>query len=273
MMKNQRFPSTASPPGMKLRHLTAGFALFASTLPLVARAQGQDPANAPPTAPSVLAVTPPAPPTPTPSPRVLEDRALRRVYFKVRPFVSLQPAYVFEHNQRPAGVLLDFGIEYNGRRNLWVGLDVSPFVIPNISLGIPYFAGRLNLGYSDPRFAVGVSLGTGLFSSLLSIGPVVRFGRLDGTHARFRISLPLLPFFPFPSGDIEVNVKVHRRVWVHVDVGGDLNVLGMYSTVGAQILLRGRGGPGSDLLTAGAGLSWLFLSLGPMATLGYEHRF
>lgn len=278
MMKNQLFPSTSSPKRSNLRHLAAGLALLTFTGPLVARAQVQDPASAPPTAPSdptlsPPTLSPPAPRPPAPRPRVLEDRALRRFYFKVRPFVSFTSAYAFEGNQYPAGAQLDFGIEYNGRRNLWVGFDVSPFVLSNIALGIPYFAGRLNLGYSDPRFAVGASLGSGVFSSLLSLGPVFRFGRLDGTHARFRISFALLPPFPYPSGDIEVNIKVHPRVWVHADVGGDLNILGMYSTLGTQILLRGRGGPGSDLLTVGAGVSWIFLSLGPMATIGYEHRF
>jgi hypothetical protein len=198
---------------------------------------------------------------------------VRRVYVKVRPFVSAVPSFVFETSQRPAGVQLDYGIEYNGRRGVWVGLDVSPFVLPNISYGIPYFAGRLNLGYSEARFAVGASLGSGLFSSLLSVGPAFRFGRLDGTHARLRVSFPLLPLYYIPSGDIEVNIKVRPRVWVHLNVGGDINVAGLYSTAGVQLLLRGQGGPRSDLLTAGVGVSWLFLSLGPMATLGYEHRF
>jgi hypothetical protein len=271
MMKNQLSLSTGSTNRTNLQHLAAGFVLFAFTLPLAARAQVQDPANAPPTA--VPALSPPTPPTPAPRPRVLEDRALRRVYVKVRPFVSLTSAFIFETSQRPAGVQLDYGIEYNGRRGLWVGLDVSPFVLTDIAHGIPYFAGRLNLGYSDPRFAVGASLGSGIFSSLLSFGPAFRFGRLDGTHARLRVSFSLLPLYYFPSGDIEVNIKVHPRVWVHVNVGGDLNVTGMYSTLGTQILLRGRGGPGSDLLTVGAGVSWLFLSVGPMATIGYEHRF
>jgi hypothetical protein len=229
----------------------------------------------PPTDPSIYPPTAPSTgPSPSPAPRRPPRAApIRRFYLKLRPFVGIRRYNVTDQNTYPGGLLLDLGIEYNSANGLWVGLEAAPVAFTNLFYGIPFPSGRLALGYSGKYFGVAAGLGSGI-GSYFNLGPVVRIGSLEGTHARLRIAFSLVPIFKVPvNGDLQLNIKLRPRLRLALEVGGDLVVQGLYSNAGVQILFRGEGGPGTHILTVGGGVSGVALVPGPMVTIGYERRW
>lgn len=221
----------------------------------------------PPTDPSTSLSPPPAPRRP---PRAAP---IRRFYLKLRPFVGIARYNVTDQGIYPGGLLLDLGIEYNSANGLWVGLEADPIAFTNLFYGIPFPSGRLALGYSGKFFGVAVGLGSSL-GSYFNLGPIVRVGKLEGTHARFRIGFSVFPALKFPvNGALELNIKLLPRLRLALEVGGDFIIQGLYSNAGVQILFRGQGGPPTHILTVGGGVSGVLLVPGPMVTIGYERRW
>jgi hypothetical protein len=222
----------------------------------------------PPTDPSTS-----PPPSAAPRRPARADAPIRRFYLKLRPFVGIARYNVTDQNTYPGGVLLDLGIEYNSANGLWVGLEAAPLAFTNLFYGIPFPSGRLALGYSGKYFGVAAGLGSSI-GPYFNVGPIVRVGRLEGTHARFRIAFSVFPPLKFPvNGDLQLNIKLRPRLRLTLEAGGDFIIQGLYSNAGVQILFRGEGGPGTHILTVGAGVSGVFLVPGPMVTIGYERRW
>jgi hypothetical protein len=302
-MKNDRHLFKTVTDVTKLRHLRRLLVAGLIFLPLLAEARkspdpsptsGEDPASAAAPAPMSEPVQAPPPPPP-PSATVAQPApSLRRVYVQARPFYDVLRAE-FGGQGIGAGALLHAGVEHNGFRGLWIGGEISPLSLDRIGIESAYppptIALRLTVGYSGDRFGVAANLGStfrGNFATF-TFGPTFRVGRFTETHARLRVSWSLAvdpnpsgqrasTVLPYPSGDLELNIKVTRRprVWLQLVLGGEYVLLDPYASLGVQILLHGKGGPGSDLLTVGLGF---FLSpsdqfaLGPLVTVGYEHRF
>jgi hypothetical protein len=213
------------------------------------------------------------PPPPPVVPRRPRDAPIRRFYLKLRPFVGLATYNVTDQNVRAGGVLLDLGIEYNSAHGLWVGLEAAPIAFTNLYYGIPFASGRLALGYSSKYWGLAVGLGSGV-GSYFNLGPIVRVGSFEGTYARLRIAFSVFLPFRFPTnGALEVNIKLLPRLRLALEVGGDFIIQGLYSNAGVQILFRGKGGPGTHILTVGGGVSGVLLTPGPMVTIGYERRW
>lgn len=206
-----------------------------------------------------------------------EHIKLSRFYLKVRPFVSIYRGAV------PGGVF-ELGGDYVGKSGLWIGGELSPFVASSLAGALPSFSSRFILGYAVKNFGIAAGLGTGFTIpsapeffggiGLIQFGPVLRFGSLTGTHARLRFSFSFFPLGFLPnSGDLEINIKVHERVRLQLNVAGDFVFYGVYTSIGTQILFRGNGGPGTHILTVGVGATGYTLVPGAMATVGYEKRF
>lgn len=252
--------------------LTLGLVLIAP--PALA---DQTPPPSPTTVPAE-AITPQPAPAPSPRKPRKPRPSVSRFFAKVRPFLALP---LSPYRDLRGGVQFDTGIEYNAIGGLWVGFELAPLSIANylISPG-PYFTGRLKLGYSGKWFGIAaVASGTrpppgAAPHSFVGVGIEFRGGRLTATHVRLRITFPVDAGYLLPSsGLFELNVPLHRRVWLHVDAGYDIGLGGVYSAAGVHYALRRKGEVAADLLTVGAGIAVFSGVFGPMVTVGYEKRW
>lgn len=204
-----------------------------------------------------------------------EARTLTRFYMRARPFYA--PRDVTADNPSPhfGGVLADVGVEATTGFGLRVGAELAPLLVHFTRPYIPYTSARVHLGYANPSVAIGLACGAGLSWAYPQLGPHLRIGRFDRTYATLRASWSVYPPLPLPTDLLlEVNTAVRPRVHVSVEVGGGFgNVVGLFTTAGVHYQLAGDGGAGTDVLSAGLGLSWLQYALGPMASFGYERRF
>jgi hypothetical protein len=266
----------------RLSPLLLGLGLLLARSPVHAQSGGEAPASAPaPSEPQEAraASGEAVPSRPESKPKSAKENGrsrikLSRFYVKVRPLVSI------EHGAVPGGVF-ELGGDYVGKSGVWVGGEISPLVVSGLLGGRPSFSSRLILGYGSKYFGVAAGIGTGYNSTrefggigLLQVGPVLRFGSITGTHVRLRFSFSLfVPWFLPNSGDVELNIKVHERVRLQLNVAGDFGLFGIYSSLGTQILFGGNGGPGTHILTVGVGAAGVALLPGVTATVGYEARF
>jgi hypothetical protein len=203
-----------------------------------------------------------------------EAQALNRGYARVRPYAGVTPAgFVGEElPARPAGAIADLGVEAQTRSGFLIGFEFAPLTL---GAARPQMTGRLQLGYANEQLAIGVGVGSGFTSAYAQVGPVLRIGRYDRTHAHLRVSFSVYPPQPIPSDlDLDVIVPVHRRVRLDINLGGGYgNVIGLYATLGTQVLVAQRGDRAATRLTFGAGVSWVQYTVGPAALVGLEQLF
>lgn len=256
-------PTTRAPAAALLTLLAVGApsAMAAPPLPLVpATATAPAPASTPTSA------------EPARSPR---REGLNRAYVRVRPFYALQRlAWEGDAEQaRFGGAIADLGVEANLPSGLLLGAALDPVLIGLAQR--PVLTPRLYLGYTQPTLAIGVSVANGTSWLAPQAGPLVRLGRFDGTHAIVRMSWSVYPPRPLPvDASVQIVGRVSPRARVTFDMGGSYgDYIGAQAALGAQLLLRARGGPGTTVLSAGLGAAWVNYSIGPMASLGVEHRF
>ncbi|MFO0572589.1 MAG: hypothetical protein U1A78_01180 [Polyangia bacterium] len=206
---------------------------------------------------------------PTPAPGWT---GVHRAYVRVRPYIGFHRFGWGEHAEPTAGVVSDLGAEANTASGFRIGVEIAPL---NYIYERPQLSGRLHLGYANEVFALSLGIGNGLSWYYPQISPIVRLGRLDGTYAVVRISWALYPPRPIPMDlDVDVNVRIRERWRWNLNVGGGYgNLIGIYATTGAQLLLGGTGLRGTTVLGAGLGIAWVVFDLGPALSLGVERRF
>lgn len=205
--------------------------------------------------------------------RADEPYRMNRGQVRVRPFYGIKEiAFDGELHQPPAGALADLSIEAETRSGFRIGFDLAPlmFLAPR-----PQITARLHLGYANELLAISMGLGSGLTWLYPQAGPVIRIGRHEGAHAHFRLSFSLYPPRPLPvDADLDVLVPVHPRLRLQLNVGGGYgNLIGVYGTVGTQVLLARQGVRGATRLSVGVGVAWVQYYLGPTGLAGLEQLF
>lgn len=206
---------------------------------------------------------------PAPTPRWT---GVHRAYLRVRPYIGFHRVGWGEHAEPTGGVIADFGAEANTASGFKIGVEIAPL---KYIYERPQLSGRLHLGYANEVFALSLGIGNGLSWYYPQIGPIVRLGRLDRTYAVVRISWAIYPPRPIPMDlDVDINVPIRERWRWNLNLGGGYgNMIGIYATTGAQLLLGGTGQRGTTVLTAGLGVAWVIYDLGPALSLGVEQRF
>lgn len=198
--------------------------------------------------------------------------SVHRGWARVRPFVGVAPAgFTGEEVIEPAGAIADLGVDAETRSHFRIGFEFAPLTF---TAARPQMTGRLQLGWASDKLAISVGVGSGFTSAYAQVGPVVRIGRYDQAHALLRVSFSVYPPEPIPSDmDLEVVVPVHRLVRLDLNLGGGYGtVIGLYGTVGTQILVAHRN-RAATRLTVGAGVSWVAYTVGPAALVGVEQLF
>ncbi len=202
-----------------------------------------------------------------------EPYSLNRGWARVRPFAGVRAAgFSGEDVTMPAGAIADLGVDAETRSGFLIGVEIAPLTI---MAARPQISARLHLGYANEKLAIGVGVGSGFTSQYAQVGPLVRLGRHDRTHANLRISFSVYPPQPIPSDlDLEVVVPVHQRVRLDINLGGGYGtVIGLYGTVGTQVLVASKGPRNQTRLNVGIGVSWVQYALGPAALVGIDQVF
>lgn len=197
---------------------------------------------------------------------------VHRAYVRARPYVGFHRYGLDGHAESTSGVIADLGAEANTASGFKIGFEIAPL---KYIYERPQMSARLHLGYANEVFALSLGIGNGLSWYYPQLGPIVRLGRLDGTFATVRISWAVYPPRPIPMDlDVDINVRTSRRTRWNLNLGGGYgNLIGVYATTGAQLLLGGTGLRGTTVLSAGLGVAWVIYDLGPALSLGIEQRF
>lgn len=198
---------------------------------------------------------------------------VNRTYAKLRVHVGLHKfGWDGQHGQRSWGLIAELGAEANTSRGLRIGFELGPasFVVER-----PFLTARFHLGYTSSTFAVSLGIANGSTWYYPQIGPLIRIGRLDASYALLQMSWSTYPPRPVPADlDLDVFLRTSRRTRAHLNIGGGYgSVIGVFATLGGQILLRGSGMRGTTQLGGGAGVGWVGYDLGPMLLTAIEHRF
>lgn len=197
---------------------------------------------------------------------------VHRAYLRVRPYIGFHRVGWGEHAEATSGVIADLGAEANTASGFKIGFEIAPL---KYIYERPQLSGRLHLGYANEVFALSLGVGNGLSWYYPQIGPIVRLGRFDRSYAILRISWAVYPPRPIPMDlDLDINVRIRERWRWNLNLGGGYgNMIGVYATTGAQLLLGGSGLRGTTVLSAGLGIAWVIYDLGPALSLGVEQRF
>ena len=209
---------------------------------------------------------------PAPAPARPRWGGLHRAYLRVRPYIGFHRVGWGEHAEATSGVIADLGAEANTASGFKIGFEIAPL---KYIYERPQLSGRLHLGYASEVFALSLGVGNGLSWYYPQIGPIVRLGRFDRSYAILRISWAVYPPRPIPMDlDLDINVRIRERWRWNLNLGGGYgNMIGVYATTGAQLLLGGSGQRGTTVLSAGLGIAWVVYDLGPALSLGVEQRF
>ncbi len=193
---------------------------------------------------------------------------LSRVWVGARPYVGLGKVGVPEAAPVSFGALGELGAEVITSSGFLIGAELAPAAYDGAGL---HLGGRLVLGYGGEALGVSIGLGSNPSGAL-------RVGRFDRTYATLRLTWSVDPPTTLPAAiDLTISTPLGRKVRAQADLGAWYgNGIGVYATGSVQYVLcksRALGLRGTSLLKAGAGVSWVQFSLGPMFTLGYERRF
>jgi hypothetical protein len=172
------------------------------------------------------------------------------------------------------GLIADLGSEINTPRGLKLGFELAPLTFTGQR---PFLSTRFVAGYSNPSVSIGLAVGSGLTWFYPRLGPVLRIGRFERTHAHIRASWSVYPAQPLPTDlDIDVSTAVRGRCRGRLNLGGTYSsnsAISVYALLGVQYAL-GSGGEGkTTLLGLGAGFTWTEFALGPMLALSLDRRF
>jgi hypothetical protein len=173
------------------------------------------------------------------------------------------------------GLMALSAVEYRFRAPIKLALELAPLSLiaglrdrvfisgggsREVDMGAP-FSGALRgvVGLALSGFELSAGLGGAVNTSLLQpfdlqMSFSVRAGSLDGLHmaATFQFFLPVgRRTTDFDGGNGAFNIPVHRRLTLLLAAGGTPTWL--YSTIGFRVYVAGTGGPGTWILSTGAG--------------------
>jgi hypothetical protein len=194
-----------------------------------------------------------------------------RLAFSLRPFL-------FFANGSPTptsgGSVLDFSFQYAKVSGLWWGVEISPLVVNSYFDGVPFFSSRAWFGYAGRSFGLAAAMGSGYTrdGALLQLGPMARFGRLDGVHSRLRLLWSVLTPLPYPvSGQFTLEGPISRRIGLQYDLTGDSALNGFHTTLGLQTYHGGDRRWRTTVLTPAIGFIYMRTSANPGRTPDYHH--
>jgi hypothetical protein len=199
-----------------------------------------------------------------------------RVWLRIDPYVGVRRVGMATQSGNDGGALVDVGAETATRGGLLVGCELAPLAFTEYR---PHAAARFAVGHANEDLAISMEVGARLSWEYPELGPLVRIGRLDETHATVHVSWSVYPPVWLPIYlDVAFTRPITRRWRLDLDVGGGYAglfgvYLGAYGTAGVQYVVSGDGKRGTTLVNAGVGTAWMNYSLGPMFTTGIERIF
>ena len=195
----------------------------------------------------------------------LLDRGITRVHGTVRPFFNVLG--------RGAGAVSDLSVEHYFWRPVKLGLELAPLALaiePRATGAIAHI--RAHAAWAGDYLELGAGLGAMLQHygpSGLSLASNLRLGSLDGLHLGLEIGYSMVANYYTGRTDVtladllaELDVPLTRRLMIEGSFGLGYSYSWAYFTLGLKDYLRGRGGPGSIVLTGAFGVTWVMDRLG-----------
>jgi hypothetical protein len=199
-----------------------------------------------------------------------------RAYAIARPFYGVRRVGTVDPGSGLDGALVDFGAEIELRSGLRLGFEETPLSIIG---GRVHPASQFSAGWAGRDLALSLGVAGSTSWLYLQLGPSLRIGRLDRTHALVRIAWSAYPPQAVPAAvQLQLARPVARRLSLVLDAGGGFGqgfgvYFGLWSTLALECRLSGDGRHATTLISAGAGVVWMAYYLGPAVHLGVERRF
>jgi hypothetical protein len=183
--------------------------------------------------------------------------------YQSRVRIAAHPFLYFANGSRTptsGGVNFDLAYQFIKPGGLWWGIEFAPLQINSYYNGSPTMNTRAYFGYSWRRFALGAAVGSGysVLYPLFQIGPVFRFGRIDGVHSTLRLQWSLLQAFSYPvAGQLTLEIPISQRLGLRYELTGDSALYGFYTTLGLQQYVGGDHRWKTTAVTTGVGFTYM----------------